>query len=167
MRNIREYDVFKLAHKLVLKIYKLTKSFPKEETFNLTSQIRRSAYSIPMNLVEGGARKSPKEFAHYIDIAVGSCEEVRYQLLLSKDLGYISPIEHGELDRQYEDVKNDAYKIVRKSKIAVSGWRYAVSGDTLMNKGLVMEMWNDECGIRNRKRKLGGNYEKRRFNRKD
>ncbi len=116
MRNIREYDVFKLAHKLVLKIYKLTRGFPKEETFNLTSQIRRSAYSVPMNLVEGGARKSPKEFAHYIDIAVGSCEEVRYQLLLSKDLGYISLLEYGELDRQYEDVKMMLTKLAIKVK---------------------------------------------------
>jgi len=84
MRKIRDYDVFDLSHRMTLEIYKLTKNFPKEERYGLVSQLRRAAYSIPMNLVEGGARKGEKEFARFTSIAMGSCEEVRYQLLLSK-----------------------------------------------------------------------------------
>jgi four helix bundle protein len=105
VRNIKEYEVFKKSHKLVLEIYKITKKFPKEELYGLVSQVRRSAYSIPMNLVEGGTRQSEKEFSQFINIALGSCEEMRYQVLLSRDLGYIDLKKYGELDNEAEIVK--------------------------------------------------------------
>ena len=91
-RNIRNYEVFQLSHRMVLKIYAATKNFPTDENFGLTSQLRRSAYSIPMNLIEGGARYGEAEFRHFVNIAIGSCAEVDYQLELSKDLQYI-PVE--------------------------------------------------------------------------
>ncbi len=114
MRRIYEYDVFKLAHQLVIQIYKLTNSYPKAEFFGLTSQMRRSAYSIPMNLAEGAARRSGKEFAYFIDIAIGSCEEIRYQLFLSKDLNYISEDTYQDLDNDYEKVKMMLSKLITK-----------------------------------------------------
>ena len=123
MRRIYEYDVFRLSHKLAIEIYKITKSFPREEIFGLTSQMRRSAYSIPMNLVEGASRKSSKEFAHFIDIAIGSCEEVRYQLFLSKDLTYINVMELKQMDGEYEKVKMMLTKLAKR--IAVGGKRIA------------------------------------------
>ncbi len=116
MRKIYEYDVFKLANRLVIDIYKLTSAFPKAELFGLTPQMRRSAYSIPMNLAEGSARRSDKEFAHFIDIAIGSCEEIRYQLLLSKDLNYISKETYQRLDSDYEKVKMMLSKLIAKMK---------------------------------------------------
>ncbi|MCX7766541.1 MAG: four helix bundle protein [Candidatus Sumerlaeia bacterium] len=119
MRKIYEYDVFKLSHQLVVEIYELTKTLPKPEFFGLVSQMRKSAYSIPMNLVEGSARRSYKEFAHFIDIAIGSCEEIRYQLLLCRDLKYLSEETHQRLDKAYEKVKMMLSKLM--SKIARSG----------------------------------------------
>jgi four helix bundle protein len=105
VRNIKEYEVFKKAHELGLEIYKMTKGFPKEELYGLVSQVRRSAYSIPMNLAEGGTRQGAKEFSQFINIALGSCEEVRYQLLLSKDLGYINSEKYEKLDNEAEVIK--------------------------------------------------------------
>jgi four helix bundle protein len=123
MRRIYEYDVFRLSHKLAIEIYNITKGFPREEIFGLTSQMRRSAYLIPMNLVEGASRKSSKEFAYFIDIAIGSCEEVRYQLFLSKDLTYINEMELKQMDGEYEKVKMMLTKLAKR--IAVGGMRIA------------------------------------------
>jgi len=114
MRNIKEYEVFKKSHKLVLEIYKITKNFPKEELYGLISQLRRSAYSIPMNLSEGGTRQGEKEFSQFVNIALGSCEEMRYQLLLSKDLGYIDLERFEELDNKAEIVKKMLSKLYLK-----------------------------------------------------
>jgi len=105
MRSIRDYDVFKLSHRLAVTVYKVTNVFPKTEVFGLISQTRRSAYSIPMNLVEGAARRSPKEFARFVDIAIGSCEEVRYQLYLACELDFIGPEPYQQLESAYEKVK--------------------------------------------------------------
>jgi four helix bundle protein len=124
MRDIRSYDVYKLADRLVLRVYRASGGFPKSELFALTSQIRRAAYSIPMNLVEGAARRSAKEFARSIDIAVGSCEEVRYQLHLSAGLGYLGQNEAALLDAEYEKVKQMLTKLLAR----VSGRSADVSG---------------------------------------
>ena len=113
MRNIKEYDVFKESHKLLLKIYEITKSFPDEEKYGLVSQMRRSSYSIPMNLVEGGSLRTEKEFAHYVNIAISSCEEIRYQLLLSKDIGYISENDYFHVDNNYESIKKMLYSLLK------------------------------------------------------
>ncbi|GET45361.1 four helix bundle protein [Capnocytophaga felis] len=75
---------------MVLNIYQVTKNFPKEEIFGLTSQIRRAFASISYNISEGAGRVSEKEFANFINIALGSSNEAENQLLLAKDLGYIS-----------------------------------------------------------------------------
>lgn len=83
--------VWQKSHKLVLMIYKITSDFPKEESFGLVSQLRRAAVSIPSNIVEGKARGSNKEYKRFLLMARGSLEEVKYQLLLSKDLEYINP----------------------------------------------------------------------------
>lgn len=114
MRDIKGYDVYKLADGLVLRVYRASRRFPKSELFALTSQIRRAAYSIPMNLVEGAARRSAKEFARSIDIAVGSCEEVRYQLHLSAGLGYLGQDEVAEMDADYEKVKQMLTKLLAR-----------------------------------------------------
>ena len=103
-REIKKYEVFKKAHQLVLKVYSITKKFPAEERYGLVSQMRRSAYSIPMNLIEGGARDSEAEFRYFVNIACGSSAEVQYQLELVRDLQYITQQEYVELDKEYNDV---------------------------------------------------------------
>ena len=74
---------------LVRAVYEATKTFPSEEFYGLTAQIRRSAVSIPSNIAEGAARSSDREFAHYLSIAKGSLSELETQLLIAVDLGYL------------------------------------------------------------------------------
>jgi four helix bundle protein len=112
MRDVRKYEVFRLADKLVLEVYRHTSEFPKSELFGLTSQMRRAAASVPMNLAEGSARSGAKEFAQFINIAAGSCEEVRYQLHLAAALGYISKADQERLDGEYEVVKKMLAKLL-------------------------------------------------------
>jgi four helix bundle protein len=83
-------DVWKLSHQLVLSIYKITEKFQKTKQFGLVSQIRRSAISIPTNIIEGQARRYKKEFIQFLYIAKGSLEETNYHLFLAKDLSFIS-----------------------------------------------------------------------------
>ena len=76
---------------LVKRIYALTQSFPKEEAYGLTLQLRRAAISIPLNIAEGAARSSRKEFIQYLVVARGSLSELETQVLIAKELGYFAP----------------------------------------------------------------------------
>lgn len=89
MRDFRQLRVWEDAHRLTLKIYKITKEFPKEELFALTNQLRRASTSIGSNIAEGCGRGSNKDYAHFLQMTIGSAFEVDYQLLLAKDLSYI------------------------------------------------------------------------------
>ena len=89
MRTHKDLDVWKRGIKFVTDVYEITKSFHKEEQFGLTSQIRRSAVSIPSNIAEGAARRSKNEFRHFLYIALGSAAELETQLIISGNLGLI------------------------------------------------------------------------------
>jgi len=89
MMTHKDLDVWKESIDLAKDMYKLTGQFPKEELYNLTSQIRRCAVSIPSNIAEGAARKSKKEFINFLYVALGSCAELETQLIISKELGFI------------------------------------------------------------------------------
>jgi four helix bundle protein len=104
MKTVEDLDVFKLSHSLALEIFELTKSFPGGEKFGLVSQMRRAAYPIPMNLMEGGHRLTRREYRQFVGIAKGSAGEMKYQLLLVKDLQYIVEDKYSELLPQYERV---------------------------------------------------------------
>ncbi|MFC1823020.1 four helix bundle protein [Thermodesulfobacteriota bacterium] len=104
MKSVEELDVFKLAHEMVLAIYNITKSFPEDERFGLVSQMRRAAYSIPMNLAEGASRLHSKEYRQFAGIAKGSTGEIKYQLMLAKDLGYINTDTYNEMRANYERI---------------------------------------------------------------
>jgi four helix bundle protein len=97
MKSVEQLDVFKLAHELTLKVYHITAEFPREEVFGLVSQMRRAASSVCMNLVEGSMRLNSGEYRQFVGIARGSAAEVSYQLLLAKDLGYVSKEVYDEL----------------------------------------------------------------------
>jgi len=96
--------VWQKSHELALKIYEITKCFPREEQFGLTSQIRRAAVSIPSNIVEGKARGSNKEYKRFLIMARGSLEEVKYQLLLARDLHYIGDSVYKEIISLMDEV---------------------------------------------------------------
>jgi len=104
MKSVEELDVFKLAHELALKVYNVTVKFPREESFNLVSQMRRAASSDGMNLVEGSMRLNSREFRQFVGIARGSAAEVSYHLLLARDLGYLQNDIYPELRSSYDRV---------------------------------------------------------------
>ena len=82
-------EAWKLAMTLVKNVYQVTRSFPQEEIYGLTAQMRRSAVSVPSNLAEGAARTGRKEFAQFLSVAKGSLSELETQLLISAELGYL------------------------------------------------------------------------------
>jgi four helix bundle protein len=89
MPNYKKLIVFQKADELAFQIYKVTKTFPKTEAYGLTSQIRRAALSIPVNIVEGYSRRSNKELKQFLNIALGSYAETEYLLNFSKRLNYL------------------------------------------------------------------------------
>ena len=113
MEKVEELDVFKLSHASTLEVFEITKSFPEEEKFGLISQMRRAAYSIPMNLMEGAHRLGSKEYRQFVGIAKGSAGEIKYQLLLVKDLRYISEDRYSNLKQKYERVSQMLTKLAQ------------------------------------------------------
>jgi four helix bundle protein len=105
MRDFRGLKVWEKSHQLTLALYRLTAGFPREEQFGLTSQIRRAAASIPMNIAEGCGRQGDIELARFMQIALGSASELEYQLLLACDLGYIEQSDYDEAAHQVVEVK--------------------------------------------------------------
>ena len=89
MRDFKKLEVWERAHQLTLVVYKATASFPNNELYGLTSQVRRAAVSIPANIAEGCGRDSEGELTHFLQIAMGSASELEYHLLLAHDLGFI------------------------------------------------------------------------------
>ena len=100
MRDFKKLDIWHEAHQLALKVYKETKSFPKEEIYGITSQLRRAVVSIPNNIAEGCGRKSKKEFYNFLNISMISSSEVEYLLLLPHDLNYLQN-EYFELNQLF------------------------------------------------------------------
>ena len=118
MQNYKDLKVWEKAHDFTIKVYKATSLFPKEELFTLTSQIKKAASSIPANIAEGCGKHSNNEFAHFLNIALGSSNEVEYFLLLSKDLGYLAQELFDELFKLINEIK--ALLIVLISKVRTS-----------------------------------------------
>jgi len=89
MHKLRELKIWNKANDLVLEVYRLTKHFPKDEMYGLTSQVRRAVISIPSNIAEGAGRDSDKEFARFLSISNGSAYEVQTQVILAERLNYV------------------------------------------------------------------------------
>src|SRR2546421_8299121 len=99
MNSHERLEAWQAAHQLVLLLYRTTRSFPAEERYGLTSQIRRAAFSVAANIAEGSAKKGPREFRRYLDIAVGSLAELAYILQLVRDLELIEIEKWTELEQ--------------------------------------------------------------------
>ena len=112
--SYRDLVVWQKSMELTKKIYTITKDFPKEEVFGLTSQIRRASSSIGINIVEGCGRGSDEDFKRFLRNASGSAFEVEYILLLSKDLNYISEEKFLELSPKAEELKMKISKLILK-----------------------------------------------------
>ncbi len=103
MRDPSKLRAFELADNLALEVYRATRSFPKDELFALTSQMRRAAISVPSNIVEGCARHTQSDYIHFLDIAYGSASELLYQLSLAFRLGYLPDKEYKRLKAQCDE----------------------------------------------------------------
>lgn len=105
MKDFKDLKVWRLSHELRLKVYRISRSFPRDEIFGITSQVRRSASSIPANIAEGSGRKSDRELVRFLQIARGSASELEYHLILARDLEYLKTAEFNKLIRQLEPVQ--------------------------------------------------------------
>ncbi len=114
MRDFKDLKVWQKAHRFVLDVYLHSRSFPSDERFGLTAHLRKSATSIPSNIAEGCGREGERELAHFFNIAAGSASESEYQLILSRDLGYLQPDAHRRLDEQVTEVRRMLHSFIRK-----------------------------------------------------
>ena len=118
MRDFKKLEVWKKSHELNMFVYlHLLPKFPKSEQFDLSSQTKRAAYSIPLNIVEGSGRFTEKDFSHFLDMALGSAHELEYCCLMSKDLSYIDQELFQKTNQLINEVKAmliGLIKIIRK-----------------------------------------------------
>jgi four helix bundle protein len=114
MKDYKKFLVWQKAHQLTLEIYRVTKNFPKEEVYGLTSQMKRAASSIPMNIAEGCGRNTDKDFARFLVISFGSANELEYQVILSTDLGYLNQEQSTTLLTKLEEVKKMLNGLIKK-----------------------------------------------------
>ncbi|MBI2097035.1 MAG: four helix bundle protein [Candidatus Sungbacteria bacterium] len=104
MKNFRDLIVWQRSHQLLLGVYSATKLFPKEELYSLTAQLRRAVLPVGSNIAEGFKRNYPKESGRFYNMAAASLEEVKYQLLVAKDLEYLSHIQYQKLEAEADEV---------------------------------------------------------------
>jgi four helix bundle protein len=113
MRNFQELDIWNKSHQLSLSVYKITRVFPKDELYGLVSQLRRSSSSIATNIAEGCGRNTNPELKRFLTYSAGSCSELQYQLLLSKDLSYLDLESYKELSKTVVEVRKMIYAFIR------------------------------------------------------
>jgi four helix bundle protein len=105
VRDFRRLRVWAASHRLAIDVYRATRGFPREERFGLTAQLRRSVASVPANIAEGYGRRRDGELCQFLSVAMGSLSEVRYHLILSRDLGYLSGKELSDLASSVDRVE--------------------------------------------------------------
>ena len=114
MKDFHELQVWQKAHRLTLAVYQITATFPREELYGLTSQLRRCSASISANLAEGCGRNGDAEFARICSIAMGSASEFEYHLLLARDLKLVKPKDHAELSQRATELKRMLTALLQK-----------------------------------------------------
>ncbi len=116
MQDFRKLKVWEKGHQLTLAVYKATLSFPKEELYGLSNQLRRACASIPTNIAEGCGRGGDPEFKHFLQIAMGSASETEYHLLLAHDLGYLTNGDYEQLGKDIIEIKQMLASFIHKLK---------------------------------------------------
>lgn len=112
MRNYKNIKAFQLGDNLVVKVYKVTRNFPKEELYGLTSQLRRAAVSAPTNIAEGASRQHKRDYLHFLYISRGSMAETEYLLHLANRLGYLDNEEYEKLDKLEQEAAKTLYGLI-------------------------------------------------------
>ena len=118
MQDFRKIQAWQRAHEFTKRIYVVTKSFPREELFGLTSQMRRAAVSVPANIAEGAGRGGSREFARYLDVAFGSASELEYYALLAYDLKLLPKTEYDPVSAELAEIKRMLTGFVRSVRKA-------------------------------------------------
>ena len=116
MKNYRDLKIWARSHQLTAEIYRATKTFPREEMFGVTSQIRRAASSIPANIAEGCGRDGDAELRRFLTIALGSACELDYFVLLATELGYISVEQGAKFGREALELRRMLGTFIQKLK---------------------------------------------------
>jgi len=114
MQNYKDLKVWVKAHLFTLAVYEASRLFPKEEIYSLTNQLRRAASSIPANIAEGCGKNTQAEFAHFLNIALGSANESEYFLILSKDLKYLNQVDFDDLSSMINEIKAMLISLINK-----------------------------------------------------
>jgi len=117
MQSFKNLNVWEKSHRLVLKVYKLTKDFPASEKYGVTSQLKRAAVSIATNIAEGAGRAGNVDFARFLEIAAASASECEYLVLLCRDLGFLSSPHHQKLTLEMEEIRKMLYGLIHKLKM--------------------------------------------------
>ena len=118
MQNYKDLKVWVAAHQFTLNVYSMTKLFPKEEMFGLTTQLRRAAASVGANIAEGCGRNTQADLARFLQISLGSANESEYFLLLANDLNYLELTEYESLYRQINEIKAMLISLIQKVRAA-------------------------------------------------
>ena len=114
MKDFRQLSVWQKSHQLTLALYELTRSFPREEMYGLTAQIRRACSSIPANLAEGCGKDGDAELARYCGIARGSASELEYHLLLASDLKLLKADDYAQVNERVVELKRMLTALIQK-----------------------------------------------------
>jgi four helix bundle protein len=114
VKDFRELKVWRKAHELTLAVYQIAASFPREELYGLTAQLRRASSSIAANLAEGCGRNGDAELARFCSMAMGSASELEYHLLLARDLKLIRPQDYDALDQRATELKRMLTALLQK-----------------------------------------------------
>jgi four helix bundle protein len=118
MRDHRKLHAFELADRLALAVYAGTRSFPKDEQFAMTSQLRRASVSIASNIVEGSARSSQADYIRFLDMAFASAREVNYQISLASRLGFMTAESAADLSKMADDTARVLAALLRSLRRA-------------------------------------------------
>jgi len=114
IKSYKDLNIWKRSIVVVEDIYKITKNFPKEEIYGLTSQLRRSAVSIPSNISEGFARFYNKEYRQFLFISLGSCAELSTQIIIALRLGYFEKKKADQLLKEIDEISKMTMSLIKK-----------------------------------------------------
>ena len=129
MKDFKELKIWHKAYDLALVIYEASRSFPREEMYGLTSQLRRAAVSIGANIAEGCGRRSDGELVRFLQIARGSASEVEHHLLLARDLKFLQAARHQDIEKRLQEVQRMLTSLVssvqdtQNARVAAAGVR--------------------------------------------
>ena len=121
MRNYRDLEVWEKSHKLTIDLYKLSRAFPKEELYGLTSQLRRAAVSIGANLAEGCGRRTAPELARFVRLAMGSASELDYHLLLCRDFKFVTVDEYERQSKELTRIRKMLFGLLTSIENQIEG----------------------------------------------